>query len=421
MKRVLLLTQYYLPENGAAQVRLAAMTTWLNRNDVDVEVVCPFPNYPQGQLRPEDRGKIYEKSAEVRWSKEHVIHRFWLFTAMGKGFARLLSYITFCVISFFSLSKVQKPDLVLVNSGPLFLALPGIFIAWWFKVPCHLIVADLWPRSMEHIGGSFAGKIFLTLMKWLERWAYRHADGITAVTEGIKQTLLTEEKIPDQKVFFLPNGVDLTLFEHAKIDVNDVFAELKLSRDQFLFIYPGNLGNAHALETILEVANHLQKEARNYHFLFIGGGSEKPKLIRMREKLGLKNVTFLDSMPMEKLVRYIQAADCGLIHMKNSDLANETRPAKMFPLMAASLPILFCGFGEGQKLIDHQSELFCSPEDVPGILQKIKSLPDATKMLEYGHINRQIVERDFSVDSLVETWWKHLMVRDSIRANDGMT
>ena len=129
-------------------------------------------------------------------------------------------------------------------------------------------------------------------MKWLELWAYRHADGITAVTEGIQQTLLNAEKISDQKVFFLPNGVDLTLFEQPDIQVNsrliskknvndreninsfpmsirsDVFAELKLSQDKFLFIYPGNLGNAHSLETILEVASHLQQDARNFHFLF---------------------------------------------------------------------------------------------------------------------------------------------------------
>lgn len=404
MKRVLLITQYYPPENGAAQVRLGALTSWLNEHDVHVEVVCPFPNYPEGKLRSEDVGKFYEETKERRGTADHFVHRYWLYTAMGKGILRLLAYLSFCLAAFASVSKVKKPDVVLVNSGPLFLILPGLFLAWNFKVPCHLIVADIWPRSIEYLGGSFAGKSFLWMMKRLEKFAYRHSDQVVAVTQGIVDYLRDEEKIPNEKISFLPNGVDLRLFD---LKTTKTRADLQLPQDQFLFIYPGNMGNAHSLESVLEVARILQQEQdHRFHFLFVGGGSEKPKLSQLKDQWGLQNVTFRDSVPMEELVHYIRAADCGLIHMKNSDLANETRPAKMFPLMAASLPILFCGFGEGQRLLTHQSDLFCPPEDVQSILQKIKSMPSKEQLQAYGLKNRQLVEKDFSVESLIAAWWK---------------
>ncbi len=406
MKRVLLLTQYYPPENGAAQVRLAAMTSWLNENNIHVEVVCPFPNYPEGKCRPEDVGKFYEATRERRGNADHFIHRYWVFSAMGKGFLRLLAYLSFCGTSFASVMRVQRPDLVIVNSGPLFLAIPGLFLAWNFKVPCNFIVADIWPRSIEYIGGSFAGRIFLWGMKRLERLAYAKSDQITAVTQGIVDYLQSEESIAKEKIRFLPNGVDLRIFEGKTTKTR---SDLNLPQDQFLFIYPGNMGNAHALETILQVAKLLQDEHdQKFHFLFVGGGSEKPKLNQLKEQWALKNVTFRDSVPMDELVQYIRAADCGLIHMKNSDLANETRPAKMFPLMAAGLPILFCGFGEGQQLLKHQAELFCPPEDVQLILKKIKNLPSQEQMKLFGLKNRQIVEKDFSVESLISAWWKTL-------------
>ena len=410
MKRVLLITQYYPPENGAAQVRLASLTSWLNEHDVHVEVVCPFPNYPEGKIRTEDQGKFSEKISERRGHADHLIHRYWLYSAMGKGMMRLLAYLSFCLTSFASVSKVQKPDLVLVNSGPLFLALPGLFLAWNFKVPCNLIVADIWPRSIEYIGGSFAGKTFLWMMKQLERFAYSHSDEITAVTQGIVDYLKMEENIPTQKIRFLPNGVDLKLFEQKKTKTRE---ELGLPpADHFLFVYPGNMGNAHALESMLEVAHLFQQENnQKFHFLFIGGGSEKPKLSQLKDRLNLKNVTFKESVPMSELVHYIRAADCGLIHMKNSDLANETRPAKMFPLMAASLPILFCGFGEGQNLLKHQSELFCEPENVQQIFNKIKSMPSTEQLKAYGLKNRQLVEESFSVESLIAAWWKQVARR----------
>jgi colanic acid biosynthesis glycosyl transferase WcaI len=411
VKRILLITQYYPPENGAAQVRLNSLTLWLNQRQFAVEVICPFPNYPEGQLREQDVGKIYEKTSVLRFGVDHIVHRLWIFTAMGKGILRLLAYISFCAMCFVGLRKVKKPDLILVNSGPLFLVLPGIFYSWYFGVPVNLIVADIWPRSLQYIGGSFAGKSFIWMMKCLERWAYCYADGVTAVTQGIREYLLKEEKLPVNKVYFLPNGVDLDMFRNTEPSVREDFGLLKTD---FLFVYPGNMGNAHALECMLEVARLLQDQMqRQFHFLFIGGGSEKAKLLRLKNELQLQNVSFLDSMPMEKLVRYIQAADCGLIHMKNSDLANETRPAKMFPMMAAGLPILFCGFGEGQQLIAHQKELFCKPENPQEILQKIRSLPDSATLKSYGKMNRDLVEKDFSVSALIADWWQEITKRNS--------
>ena len=48
----LVVTQYYPPERGAAQVRLGALVAELDRRGHRVEVLTAIPNYPTGALFP---------------------------------------------------------------------------------------------------------------------------------------------------------------------------------------------------------------------------------------------------------------------------------------------------------------------------------------------------------------------------------
>ena len=83
--RFLILTQYYPPEVGAAQVRLSATVRELVRLGHEVEVVTGMPNYPEGRIQPQYRGQpsMTERRGGV------TIRRTWLYAATGSGLARL--------------------------------------------------------------------------------------------------------------------------------------------------------------------------------------------------------------------------------------------------------------------------------------------------------------------------------------------
>src|SRR5438477_9025595 len=57
--KFLILTQYFPPEIGGPQTRLAAMSRELVRLGHEVEIVTALPNYPRGQIFPEYRGSFY--------------------------------------------------------------------------------------------------------------------------------------------------------------------------------------------------------------------------------------------------------------------------------------------------------------------------------------------------------------------------
>ncbi len=50
--RVVFLTHYFPPEIGAAQTRLGELAALLSEMGDQVTVVTPFPNYPDGVIKP---------------------------------------------------------------------------------------------------------------------------------------------------------------------------------------------------------------------------------------------------------------------------------------------------------------------------------------------------------------------------------
>lgn len=400
--RFLILTQYFPPEVGAAQTRLAAVASELSKLGHEVEVLTCLPNYPTGVVAPGYRGKFYVKG---EWNGIRV-HHFWCYPSQGKTIKRLFNYLSFAATAFLGIFVCKKPDVVFVNSGPLFLSMPGWFCAKFWRAEMVFNVSDLWPRSVEHIQG-LGGKIFIKFAEWLELWSYRQAEYVTAVTEGIRECLLNEKQVPAEKVLFLPNGVDTSMYEPRGSQA--IKQKLGLS-DKFVAIYPGNHGYAHALDKVLMAAEILKSKDPAVHFVFVGGGSEKEKLQVFAQERNLPNVTFCDPVSPNELAGYIDSADLGLIHMRNSPLANETRPAKMFPLMAMKKPILYAGFGEGAELLkSHQGGVVIEPEKPEALAEALVAMrTNQSALAQMGERNREFVVTKLSFAKIVSDWVKSL-------------
>jgi colanic acid biosynthesis glycosyl transferase WcaI len=408
-KKILILTQYFPPEAGAAQTRLQSLAKNLILMGHSVEVVCPMPNYPEGKIKPEFENKF----CEIESRENLTIYRFWLLAAGGKGFDRLVCYLSFMITSMAYLFKRQgaKPDFIYVNSGPLFLSFPGAFMAWYFKKPWILNVADLWPRSVQQLSGLGA-KILLIPSLAIEKWAYKSADYVTAITDGVQEVLINDKKVQKEKLLFLPNGVDLDFFKNQTLQLEQSLRFKNNLNDKIIFVYPGNHGYAHALDHLLKGAKAIQEipELEKVHFLLIGGGSEKPKLLELAQSLALKNVTFVDPIPFEHLAQELHFCDVGLVHVRNTALAKETRPAKMFPLMAAQKPILYIGSGEGASLLQQSGGGWSAPsENVDSFVRSVRTaISEQTNWLKMGLNNYEYVKAHFSVNQLIQNWFHEL-------------
>lgn len=396
--KFLILSQFFAPEIGASQVRLAYFCRELAAAGHEVEIVTAMPHHPAGRIFPEYRGRFYLKE---EW-EGLTIHRVWLYAASGSNLKRLLSYASFCLTCLFALARSAKPDYIFVDSPPLFLGVPGWIAAKLWNVPLIFNVADLWPDSVRDLGVMRDG-LLVDLAYWLEHWIYRNATVVTAVTEGIRDSLLRKKAIPPEKILFLPNGVDTTLFRPSPPD-EALKNNLGLAGKKII-LYAGNHGYAGAVEQILYAAQILRDE-ESIHFLFVGEGPEKQNLIRMAADLALSNVTFHDQVPLKAIPAYVSISDAAVVTLRKSQVMAGARPAKAFVMMAGGKPIVLAAEGEAARLIHAAGAgIVVPPEDHRSLANAIQTLlqhPDLAAQM--GANGRKYVVSNFQWSLLVRNW-----------------
>lgn len=404
--RFLILTQYYPPEIGGAPTRLQSTAEHLIRSGHEVEVVTARPNYPKGKFFDGRGGQLY--SREVR--KGVIIHRVWLYPAVGGGVARMLNYGSFALTSMIGLFRSQRPDFLFVESPPLLTCIPAFAAKLFWRVPYIFNVSDLWPDAVVEAGLLSEGFLQRTLL-WIESFAYRNAAYVNGVTQGIRDVLISKKHLSPEKALFLPNGADVKHFQPRDADLT-----LKKSlglEGKKIVLWAGTMGYAQGVEFVLQAAKLLESRTE-IHFLFMGDGSTRKSLEMQARELRLQNVTFRDPVSIEDLPPYYSIAECGLASLRVMPAHEGARPSKIFPVLASGRPLIFVGTGECARLIESaKAGVVVQPENPPALADevlKLFSVPGLTRQL--GENGRRYVEQHHDWSSLVKNWLKHLHRED---------
>ena len=390
MAHILFVTPYYPPEKGAPMVRISETAKMLVKRGHRVTVLTTFPNYPTGIVPAEYRGRLrrQEQREGVR------IVRVWSYIRPNKGFLlRIMAQLSFgCLAPFLGRNAIDRPDLIIVESPPLFDAIAGRLLAWRYRCPFIFTVADLWPESAIQLG-MLRNRLLIRMAEWLEWSTYRKAGAIWAVTEGIHQTLLQKGLAPD-RVFLLTNGVDTSTFR--PLPKAEARAELGWD-DRFTVVYAGTHGLAHGLTCVLDAAERMI-DLPDIHIIFVGDGATRNELIADARKRHLTNVTFLDPLPHGRMPLLLSAADACLVPLRRLPLFEGALPSKMYEIMACARPILLGADGEARRLVEKEAGAahYFEPENADALVSAILYLrahPDDVE--ELGKRGRAFVEAHF--------------------------
>ncbi len=398
MAHILFITPYFPPEKAAPAVRISETAARLVKSGHQVTVLTTVPNYPTGIVPMEYRGHIVQQ--EILYGMRVV--RIWSYTSPNKGFIRrILAQLSFgCLAPVLGGKAVGRPDVIIVESPPLFDAIAARILAWWKHCPFIFVVSDLWPESAVQLG-MLKNSMLIRLAEWLEWSTYQRAGLVWAVTEGIRQSLL-QRGLSSERVFLLTNGVDTTKFR----PLPQVQARAQLGwNDQFTVLYAGTHGLAHGLTTVLEAAE-LLRDRSDIHFILAGDGAAKADLITLAQKRNLKNVTFLDSQPHKQMPLLLAGADACLAPLRKLPLFEGALPSKIYEAMACARPVLLGVEGEARRMFEQEAgaAIAVEPENADALAASILYLyehPDVAKNL--GMRGRAFVEAHFDREQLTVT------------------
>jgi len=367
--RILFLTQYYPPEVGAPQNRLSELAVRFHQGGNQVEVLTAMPNYPSMRIFPGYRGKWH-----LREELDGItIYRSWIFvTSRPSVFLRLMVYFSFVISSLYvGLFRLKRFDLILCESPPLFLGITAWLLKKAKRAKLLFNVSDLWPESAEKLG-LVTNRFFLRISRQLEEALYRGSDLISGQTQGIVANI--EARMPEKRVFWLKNGVDLSVYSPGKGNPG-WRSECGFDPGDFILFYGGILGYAQGLEVILNAAARFTAGER-IRFVIAGEGPLKKELMAQAADMGLTNVNFLPAYPKNRMPDVISEIDASVIPLRKLDLFKGAIPSKIFEILAMGKPLLLGVEGEAKTLFIDEGRcgLAFPPEDDGALAEVVRQL-----------------------------------------------
>jgi len=402
--KLLILTQYYPPEIGAPQNRLHELAVRLKAAGMEIDVLTALPNYPRMEIMNgyENRKNRYEEIDGI------PVHRSWIYVTKSKGiFSRLLIYFSFVWSSYWKGRKMKKYDYLLVESPPLFLGYSAMVLSKKLKAKLIFNVSDLWPESVEKLR-IVTNKIALNLAYKLEAKCYKQAFLITGQTQGIVDNIRT--RFPDKKVYWLPNGVDVSFYNPSQIQPGNFRERNGFSKEEILYFYGGIIGHAQGFEVILNAANLLRENSK-IQFILQGSGPEKEMLLELKKTLKLNNVHFLEPVSKKEMPSILKSIDVALVPLKNLPLFKGAIPSKVFESLAMEVPLLLGVDGEARNHFIEKGKagLFFQPENADELAKQALFLAENLgERLEMGKNARRYVTENFDREKIANDFMRQL-------------
>lgn len=333
MEEILIISNYYPPEKGAAANRIEQLAIKLHQNNYTVSVICPLGNYPKGELFPEYKGKFF-----VTENLQNIlVKRLWIYPSNSKNIIkRLLSVLSFSLGLFFYLLFQKTPQKVVVQSPPLLLSFISVFVLSLKRKKIILNVSDLWPLAAVELNALKANSFSHRVSLSLERFIYKKASLILGQSNEIITHI--QSIFPEKKCFLYRNFPD-----HKTVEM-----DLETQENEPLKIfYAGLFGVA---QGVLEMCQKINLEGLNIELHLFGDGAEKTLIEAFILSNKGRKIFFYGMLERKALHEKLKSFDIAIVPLKTRIYGSV--PSKIFEYGALGFPILYFGGGEGEAITE---------------------------------------------------------------------
>jgi glycosyltransferase involved in cell wall biosynthesis len=196
----------------------------------------------------------------------------------------------------------------------------------------YLIVRDIFPEWAVDMGLMRRGLAY-RFFKTIERYQYSVADVI-----GVQSSA----NLSYFDYWAKQDGRRVEVLENWLADAPDVGSSISAAdgplAGRTIFVYAGNMGVAQGMDVLIDLAERL-RDRRDIGFLFVGRGSDAPRLREAARARGLDNVVFHDEIDSSEIPGLYAQCHVGIVAL---DPRHKTHniPGKFLSYMQAGLPVL---------------------------------------------------------------------------------
>lgn len=406
--KILLIHQYFKEDDVTGGARFNEMTRIWKDKGHDITVIAGNLD-GNAKKKEEYKGKFVKKKMQDGIE----VWRCSVSESYNSNFlGRLWAYFSFVFSGTYAgLFKVKgKYDVILVTSPPLFVGIIAYIVSKVRGVPFVFEVRDLWPESAIDTG-VLRNKSIIRFAYWFEKFIYKRASLINVLTPAFYDILLSKKNVDENKLILIPNAADFALSDILLENFDSKSFRLQRGwKDKFVITYVGAHGVANGLDQVLETAVLLKDT--NVHFVFVGGGMQKEKLIKKAADLNINNVEFNDPIPKKEVLGVVLASDMGASVLLKNDTFKTVYSNKTFDYMSCKKPILMAIDGVSRELVElADAGIFVEPENPLDFANKIRYyINNPEEIKRQGDNGYQYAKSNFDRNILAEKYLEHLLV-----------
>ena len=318
--RILLLSFYYPPDIGPGPLRAKSIVDALSSiggREVQIDVLTTLPNRYHSLYgsapRFEREGVVSIQRVVLPEHKSGMVDQSKAFLAYGQAVRKH--------------TRGGQWDVVVATSSRLMTASLAAWVAKGIRAKLYLDIRDLFTDTMEDVLAKSPFYLLLPGFRALERWTFRAADAMNAVSAGFLPHLHSVRPGVSPSVY--TNGIDELFVE------TDFSASAK--GDMPVVLYAGNVGEGQGLHRIVPAVADLMPDIQ---LKVIGDGGMRKALVEDVRSKSLRNVEILNPMPRDRLIDEYRQADVLFLHLNNYKAFEKVLPSKIFEYAATGKPML---------------------------------------------------------------------------------
>ena len=318
-------------ENTGGAIRCMNMVKFQKQMGLEPMVVTPL-GYPSANVG----GELWEceEVEGVPHYRLNGIHRDDLRTIPS---TRQLEYTSLLTAT---LLREKGVDVVQASSGyrGYEQALVGIAVARKLKVPFVYEVRSYHEHTWRPMAEWVLDAEFTRRRMSQEDRCMREADAVVTICETMKKGLV-ERGIPDEKIFVVPNSVDLDKFQQRQPDTR-LRRQLGL-KEGFVAGYISNISAREGHHVLLRAVAVARARGVELQCLVVGDGPELQTIKRLANTLGIAgDVVFTGDVPHARVSDYYGLIDAFVVPRVADFASDFVTPMKPFEAMAMGVPVV---------------------------------------------------------------------------------